>query len=113
MSAPCVWCHGAGCVVCGEPATGLLPPTQRPSRHPLVQTHPTGNPCVAVFGAGPEGARCATCTHLFAFEYSRVYYKCGLRPNTNGPGTDHRLRWPACAKYQQRQKPIEPVAVSS
>jgi hypothetical protein len=70
------------------------------TRDPLVNTHPTGNPCVAVFGPGPAGATCAGCGHLHELQYSRLVFKCDRRPITGGAGTDHRLRWPACAKYE-------------
>jgi len=84
------------------------PVTQRPklgtarrrNADPLIDSHPDGNPCVRYFGAGPEGVTCEGCVHLFGVQYSRVYYKCDLRPISGGPGTDHRVRWPACAKYE-------------
>jgi hypothetical protein len=58
------------------------------------------NPLVKMFGRGPDGAICRTCAHLYRKQFSRVYIRCDLRPNTNGPGTDHKARWPACGKYQ-------------
>lgn len=30
----------------------------------------------------------------------RTYYKCMLMPVTNGPGSDIRLSWPACVKWE-------------
>ena len=57
------------------------------------------NPCVNVYGRGPEGCICKNCSHLYVKQYSGKYFKCDLRKNTNGPGSDHRVRWPACAKY--------------
>jgi hypothetical protein len=63
------------------------------------------NPCVTMFGAGPAGAICKTCVHLFApGGTNKTYYKCDLRHVTRGPATDHRVRWQACAKYQERAK---------
>jgi hypothetical protein len=59
------------------------------------------NPCLRVFGAGPDDKQCKTCAHLFYKEEDKRYYKCELRGDTNGPGTDHRVRWPACAKYEE------------
>lgn len=58
------------------------------------------NPMVRTAGAGPDGTMCRTCLHLIAKRYSKTYYKCKLRQNTNGQATDHRVRWPTCSKYQ-------------
>ena len=62
------------------------------------------NPCVRTYGPGPEGARCKTCLKLGAKAFARTYYKCELRPDTGGPGTDHRVNWKACAKYEKCRK---------
>lgn len=59
------------------------------------------NPCVDVYGKGPEGKKCKDCIHLYAKQYSKRYYKCELRKNTNGPRTDHRVYWPACGKHEE------------
>lgn len=60
------------------------------------------NPCVAVWGRGPEGVRCKTCRFLFWHGYGdRRYYKCEKRKLTFGPGTDHRVRWNACGLYEE------------
>jgi hypothetical protein len=59
------------------------------------------NPCRRLLGKGPDGARCKTCSHLQALRYANTYYKCDLRLNTSGPGTDHRVNWLACASYQK------------
>jgi hypothetical protein len=59
------------------------------------------NPCVRLFGRGPDGTICKTCRHLFSHRPGKKrFYKCDLRECTNGPGSDHRVRWPACAKYE-------------
>ena len=58
------------------------------------------NPRVDVWGRGPEGAKCRTCVHLVVHERARRYYKCLKRGVTFGPGTDHRVNWPACGKYE-------------
>jgi hypothetical protein len=60
------------------------------------------NPCVRTYGLGPDGARCKTCELLQSREYANTYYKCSLRANTGGAGTDHRVNWKACAKYKLR-----------
>ena len=77
----------------------------------LVKTKPKGNPCIPVFGKGPEGKICKHCTHLHRKRYSKTYIKCGLRPNTNGPGTDHKAGWEACGKYEEKP-PSTPSAAS-
>lgn len=60
------------------------------------------NPCVALFGKGPDGKTCRTCAQLMRRGgASKVYLKCALRKNTNGPATDHRAGWMACSKYEE------------
>ena len=59
-----------------------------------------GNPMVLEQGAGPTGAECKDCKHMFAHKQSGVYWKCDLRKNTHGAGTDHRRHWPACARFE-------------
>jgi hypothetical protein len=59
------------------------------------------NPMVRAFGK-LDGKKCKTCKHLIAKRWDKVYYKCSLRLDTNGPGTDHRVNWTACNKYQSR-----------
>lgn len=61
------------------------------------------NPLLAVYGPGPDGAQCGTCSHFFQLGgVAGTYYKCDLRKVTSGPSSDHRVRWDACAKYEQR-----------
>lgn len=63
----------------------------------------TSNPCVIAYGPGPEGVTCSGCAHLFAQGgVAGRYLKCDLRLITSGPATDHRSRWPACARYEAR-----------
>lgn len=69
----------------------------------VVTTEP--NPCVLAYGPGPEGKRCKHCENLYAKRYAGTYYKCSFRGDTNGPGTDHRVNWRACGKFQEREKP--------
>lgn len=75
-------------------------------RDPLVNARPRENPCLAVFGAGPVGVTCKTCTHLQRWhgEYRGTHIKCGLRPHSGGAGTDHRVGWPACKRYEEREE---------
>lgn len=69
------------------------------SNHPA----PKGkqNPMIRRYGAGPTGKRCKTCKQLCYTECSKRYYKCLLRGITSGPGTDHRVNWPACGRHEE------------
>ncbi|WP_235473560.1 hypothetical protein, partial [Lysinibacillus macroides] len=51
---------------------------------PIDESKLDHNPMVNTYGYGPEDKRCKHCKHLFARQYARTYYKCGLRQNTNG-----------------------------
>lgn len=62
------------------------------------------NPCVRLFGEGPEGRKCKECALLTAHAFQRTFYKCSLRV-PGGPATDHRVNWPACAKFEARTFP--------
>jgi hypothetical protein len=57
------------------------------------------NPCIAVFGKGPEKTRCKSCVHFIRKQYRGTYFKCKFRGDTNGPGTDHRANWPTCGRF--------------
>jgi hypothetical protein len=59
------------------------------------------NPCIAVFGDGPDGSKCKNCVQLRSKSGSKKFFKCALRTVTNGPATDHRVNWPGCAKFEQ------------
>jgi hypothetical protein len=44
---------------------------------------------------------CGTCAHSKRYSNgNRGWWKCELVPVTSGPGTDIRLRWPACVKWE-------------
>ena len=61
------------------------------------------NPMLLAVGPGPEGKSCADCGHLFRVGgVAGRYYKCALRRVTSGPATDHRVNWPACARFAER-----------
>lgn len=60
------------------------------------------NPLVILLGCGPAGELCRNCKHFYRKHYSRTYYKCELRGDTNGPGTDHRAKWPACVRFERQ-----------
>jgi hypothetical protein len=59
------------------------------------------NPCVRLWGPGPEGKKCKTCDLLHCRQYGKRYYKCGLRRDSACAATDHRVGWAACAKYEE------------
>jgi len=62
---------------------------------------PSVNPCVDLYGKFEPPRSCSGCKHLLKHGgAARYYYKCDLRKVTRGPGTDHRVNWPACAKWQ-------------
>ena len=64
---------------------------------------PKRNPVVAALGPGPEGRICRDCSHLFRVGgVAGRYYKCDLRKVTSGAATDHRVRWPSCAAFEER-----------
>lgn len=62
------------------------------------------NPCISVYGKGPEGTRCKNCVNFFKKYVGKTFFKCELRGDTGGPGTDHRANWPTCGKYKEVEK---------
>jgi hypothetical protein len=60
------------------------------------------NPMVTAQGKGPEGMKCKHCRFCYGKHYSKIYYKCEFRGDTNGPGTDHKVNWAACGKFQPK-----------
>lgn len=59
-----------------------------------------GNPLIRIYGPGAKGVTCKSCVHLWRKRLSKVYLKCDLREDTNGPGTDHKAGWQSCGKYE-------------
>ena len=56
-----------------------------------------------VFGPGPEGKKCGDCKYLWRRgDVAGRFYKCDFRDNTCGAKTDHRVRWPACIRFEER-----------
>jgi len=56
-----------------------------------------------VYGKGPEGKKCKTCTHLYRVGKARLFLKCELNKVTRGPATDWRAGYEACGKYEEEQ----------
>lgn len=55
-------------------------------------------------GTGPAGETCRTCAHsCISHAYTRNHWKCELIKHrwTHGPGTDIRLKSPACHGWEQ------------
>lgn len=86
----------------GRYPRGLQAANQRRAEEAKLRRGAKGNPMVAVYGPGPAGKRCMDCGHLLKKQYAGTYWKCTLRGNTNGPGTDHRYRYPACARFSDK-----------
>lgn len=58
---------------------------------------------------GPDGEKCRSCQHAIGRQRTpggKVYYKCGIARHeaTNGPGTDIRLKDPACARFEKGEE---------
>jgi hypothetical protein len=57
-------------------------------------------------GAGPQGETCKTCRHKRDLgSTARTYWKCELMRAhwTGGPGTDIRMRSPACRRWEKAE----------
>jgi hypothetical protein len=57
------------------------------------------NPCLSLYGRGPEGETCRRCDHLLFQGGARMHSKCDLRRITSGAATDHSQDFPACGKF--------------
>jgi hypothetical protein len=53
------------------------------------------------YGRDPQHT-CGQCKHLIARKFARTYYKCDLTRTTMGPGTDWRLGWEACGRFEAK-----------
>ncbi|MEI6047048.1 MAG: hypothetical protein WCS37_22110 [Chloroflexota bacterium] len=85
-----------------RPDGSFIPPPDhvaKPNSVKLIGTNFDHNPMVDLQGAGPDGAVCKNCRYLINRPSAKNYYKCTLRGVSGGPGTDHRVRWPACGRY--------------
>lgn len=63
---------------------------------------PKGN--AAPIGSGPKGETCRTCAHSCFIKFAKTYWKCDLVQHTGGPGTDIRLKWAACSRFEKRKE---------
>lgn len=81
----------------------LLDWFDQPIEVPKAAPAPNVNPCIALYGPGP-GNSCRGCIHLRYLPYhDKKYWKCDLRKLTHGSGSDHKVGWPACGRYEQRK----------
>ncbi len=72
---------------------------------PEAQPDRSINPCLALYGNGPDNQTCKGCTHLrYPIERNPAakHWKCDKRRLTHGSATDHKVNWPACGKYEAR-----------
>lgn len=54
-------------------------------------------------GSGPKGETCRTCDNATCKEHhGKRYWKCSLVVPTFGPGTDIRLKTPACRAWRAK-----------
>lgn len=55
---------------------------------------------------GPAGEKCRSCRYAYGFAHGKkTYFKCGIARHaaTRGPGTDIRLKDPACARWEREE----------
>ena len=65
----------------------------------LAELRAAGVPIVGTIGVGIR------CAHRTRVEYSRSYPKCSLDRAqwTKGPGSDIKVRWPACERWEAKR----------
>lgn len=57
----------------------------------------------APIGSGPAGETCKSCKHSYCNQYAKRYWKCDLVKATHGPGSDIRLKWAACSRWEAKE----------
>ena len=58
-------------------------------------------------GTGPAGQTCKTCANAYCKAMGKNYWKCRLVRATSGPGSDIRLKSPACRAWRVRAEADE------
>lgn len=55
-------------------------------------------------GTGPQGETCGSCRHRVVRQLGKGYQKCQLKLKhwTHGAGTDIKVYFPACSKWEPR-----------
>jgi hypothetical protein len=74
---------------------GLALPPEKAKGQPKGYARPPGT--------GPQGETCASCAHCcYVRGGTKAYPKCGVIRHhwTHGPGTDIRMRSPACELWE-------------
>jgi len=56
----------------------------------------------APIGSGPKGETCKSCKHSYSQTWAKKYWKCDLVKPTRGCGTDIRLKWAACSRWEKQ-----------
>ena len=78
-----------------EPLSADAKRTQRRREHLDAGIHPaTGLPLA------DSGETCGTCVHHLVRHRGSRWHKCELAGVTHGPGTDIRVSWPACQRWE-------------
>lgn len=74
--------------------------------------HPFGLPLLKPIDPGKT---CGTCEHRYSRQPGnrKVFHKCKLFEITAGPGTDLRLKWPGCVKWEATRPASACAAQSS
>ncbi len=84
---------------------GVAPPPAAGSKAALAAKGYARRP-----GSGPAGETCGSCIHAKGIKIrsGRVFYKCEIIKHrwTSGPGTDIRLKSPACEMWEPEEKPL-------
>jgi hypothetical protein len=99
---PCLFCTN-GCQFCNPysaPDWFNTGPSavETHKQHIKMGLHPLG---ARLYEPNDGEKRCENCRHLLKKSRSRVWYKCALSPKqTGGPGTDVKLKWWACEKWE-------------
>ena len=96
----------------GEPSTVPTPPHKggKPGRGYLVKLrlergqHPHRGGRL-----GPAGETCGSCEHLVRVRFSKTYLKCAHGPDSRGPATDIRARWPSCELWKPATTKVDGV----
>lgn len=84
-----------------------LPPPPAVDRHGKPKRKPTmANGYAAPPGTGPACETCRSCAHsTLQGGTAGRYWKCALVKSTRGPGTDIRLKSPACRYWCAQESP--------
>ena len=84
------------------PRTAPDSPTRRRTIRQAADLRRGIHPATRVALAG-NGETCGTCVHAIVQRHNRRnYWKCDLMPITAGAGSDIRISWPACTKWEDR-----------